>query len=330
MRWQTLPLWVWWLSIFVLSLPSPSPSVSLSLFLLFSLSVFFLSLSLYLCLSLSLYLSSFLTSLYSESSLNTFLGRCQWWRLGHQKPGLAGSRIVWRRWCGVIQGNKESWALPDNCYLGKLLPATGVTWALPCSSFPWSFKKSQGKPSKTSRILLILRSLIQEGEVPEIDVIWGNFEKTKKRPWAIYTYIHIHIRWIQEGFTAEPPRNDSGGSEMIRVSAQKSELQTKSRSYRPKVRVTAGKTPRIRTESSRNGSRMGFRCFYRKLPLKPSWIQLTYIHTYMLGRPAASKFIYVRPEGGPENTSNNGENPNINNPLTLTAPPHAFFIVSNY
>ena len=33
----------------------------------------------------------------------------------------------------------------------------------------------------------------------------------------------------------------------------------------------------------------------------------------MLGRSAASKIIYVRPVGGPENTSNTGEYPNINN-----------------
>ena len=55
---------------------------------------------------------------------------------------------------------------------------------------------------------------------------------------------------------------------MIRVSAQKSELQAESRSYRPKVRVTAGETPRIRTESPKKGTRMGFRCFYSKTPPK--------------------------------------------------------------
>ena len=33
----------------------------------------------------------------------------------------------------------------------------------------------------------------------------------------------------------------------------------------------------------------------------------------MLGRLAASKVIYVRPVGGPENTSNIGGNPNVNN-----------------
>ena len=33
----------------------------------------------------------------------------------------------------------------------------------------------------------------------------------------------------------------------------------------------------------------------------------------MLGLPAASKTTYVRPVGGPENTSNIGENPNMNN-----------------
>ena len=32
----------------------------------------------------------------------------------------------------------------------------------------------------------------------------------------------------------------------------------------------------------------------------------------MLGLSAASKITYVRPVGGPEGTSNIGENPNIN------------------
>ena len=34
---------------------------------------------------------------------------------------------------------------------------------------------------------------------------------------------------------------------------------------------------------------------------------------FMLGRSAASRITYVRPVGGPENTSNIGENPDINN-----------------
>ena len=46
--------------------------------------------------------------------------------------------------------------------------------------------------------------------------------------------------WTQEGFTAEPPRNDSGADfqgndsgfgPKVRVTGQKSELQTKSQSY---------------------------------------------------------------------------------------------------
>ena len=57
-------------------------------------------------------------------------------------------------------------------------------------------------------------------------------------------------------------------SEMIRIQARKSELQAESRSYGPKVGDTAGQTPRIRTESPRNGPRMGFCCFYRNPPLK--------------------------------------------------------------
>ena len=59
-------------------------------------------------------------------------------------------------------------------------------------------------------------------------------------------------------------------SEMIRIQARKSELQAKSRSYGPKVGDTAGQTPRFRAESSRKEPRMGFRCFCRKPPLKPS------------------------------------------------------------
>ena len=41
----------------------------------------------------------------------------------------------------------------------------------------------------------------------------------------------------------------------------------------------------------------------------------------MLGRLAVPNIIYVRPVGGPENTSNIGENPNINN-LTWPLDPH--------
>ena len=59
-------------------------------------------------------------------------------------------------------------------------------------------------------------------------------------------------------------------SEMIRIQARKSELQAESRSHGPKVGDAAGQTPRIRTESPRKGPRMGFRCFYRNPPLKPS------------------------------------------------------------
>ena len=55
-------------------------------------------------------------------------------------------------------------------------------------------------------------------------------------------------------------------SEVIRIQARKSELQPESRSYRPKVRVTAGQTPKIRTKSPGNGTRIGFWCFCRKPP----------------------------------------------------------------
>ena len=73
-----------------------------------------------------------------------------------------------------------------------------------------------------------------------------------------------YIRWIQEDFTAEtPPGNDSGTS----FSAKLFRFRPKSQSCRPKVgvtdpkiRVTAGQsrqTPRIRTGSPREETRMG-------------------------------------------------------------------------
>ena len=49
----------------------------------------------------------------------------------------------------------------------------------------------------------------------------------------------------------------------------------------------------------------------------------------MLGRSAPPKMTYVRPVGGPENTSNNGKNPNINNlawpPRPSPYPPRRIF-----
>ena len=47
---------------------------------------------------------------------------------------------------------------------------------------------------------------------------------------------NIQVRWIQKGFIAEASRHDSGVlfRQMIRVEAQKSELQAKIRSYRLK------------------------------------------------------------------------------------------------
>ena len=55
-------------------------------------------------------------------------------------------------------------------------------------------------------------------------------------------------------------------SGMIRIRAQKSELQAESRRYRPERSEIQ---PKIRTESPRKGPRMGFRCFCRKPPWSP-------------------------------------------------------------
>ena len=48
----------------------------------------------------------------------------------------------------------------------------------------------------------------------------------------------------------------------------------------------------IRTESPRKGTRKGFRCFYRKPSLKPSWIHLT--HKYRL-RELGSYIWAIKP-----------------------------------
>ena len=67
--------------------------------------------------------------------------------------------------------------------------------------------------------------------------------------------------------TQEMIRGQSFGKH-LQVSAQKSELQAKSRSSKPKVRVTAGETPRIRTESPEKETRIGVYFLLQKTPLK--------------------------------------------------------------
>ena len=91
---------------------------------------------------------------------------------------------------------------------------------------------------------------------------------------------YIHILSGFKGALLQNPREMIRAqifSEKIRIQARKSELQAESRSYGPKVGDTAGQTPRIRTESPRKRPRMGFGCFCRKPPLKPSWIQRIHI-----------------------------------------------------
>ena len=84
--------------------------------------------------------------------------------------------------------------------------------------------------------------------------------------------LHKDMGFLLSGFKKallQNPRKKIRGrifSEMIRIWVRKSELQAESRSYRPKVGDTAGQTPRIRTESPRQGPRMGFRCFYTYWP----------------------------------------------------------------
>ena len=76
---------------------------------------------------------------------------------------------------------------------------------------------------------------------------------------------------FREMIRAQPPK--------VRVTGQKSELQTKSQSY---SRADPQNPNRI--AQKRNLNR--FRCFCRKPPLKPSWIHLRHLFDSLTGEPA--------------------------------------------
>ena len=57
---------------------------------------------------------------------------------------------------------------------------------------------------------------------------------------------------------------------------------------------------------------------------------LTPGYLFMLGRSAPPKITYVRPVGGPENTSNIGESPNRNNLARPPTRPAEFFVQKLY
>ena len=74
--------------------------------------------------------------------------------------------------------------------------------------------------------------------------MWHRSEQHEREPKHFLKTCYV-LGGFQEALQ-QNPRDMSQGrifSEMIRVSAQKSELQAKSQSYRPKVRVTAWETP---------------------------------------------------------------------------------------
>ena len=104
-------------------------------------------------------------------------------------------------------------------------------------------------------------------EILDVLGLLGKSYKNKIRNSEFRVILNNILDGFKRGFTAERLRYVF--SEMIRVSARRSELQAKSRSYR-RVRVTAGQTPRIRIEPPRKRTRIGFWCFYSKPPLKPS------------------------------------------------------------
>ena len=89
----------------------------------------------------------------------------------------------------------------------------------------------------------------------------------------------IYSGLIREPFTAESLRNDWEADFSVKLSDSGPKVGVTVQSVgvtRATLRVTAGQTPRIRTESPRKGARRGFRCFYRSPPLEPSWIHLKY------------------------------------------------------
>ena len=80
----------------------------------------------------------------------------------------------------------------------------------------------------------------------------------------------FQVMWIQEGFTAEPPRNDSGANfhlndsgfgPKVRVTGQKSGLQAKSQSY---SRADPQNPNRIAQKRGPNG----VQALLQKTPLK--------------------------------------------------------------
>ena len=77
---------------------------------------------------------------------------------------------------------------------------------------------------------------------------------------------------FKKALLQDPPEMIRGPlfSEMIRIQAQKSELQAESRSYGPKSQSYSRAEPQNPNRITRKGPRMGFRCFCRKPPLKPS------------------------------------------------------------
>ena len=113
------------------------------------------------------------------------------------------------------------------------------------------------------------RDSIAEGGIAPVCLLLVGYRASIDTKNPIARNRGVSLIWIQKGFTAEPPRNDSGANfqrndsdsaPKVRVTGRKSELQTKSRRYSPK------------SEPNRpeKGPEWGFRCFYRKPPLKPS------------------------------------------------------------
>ena len=120
-------------------------------------------------------------------------------------------------------------------------------------------------------ISLVLSALWNDLDV--LSVIWGFCQGSKRlrkrRTSSVPSTTKIFPNYGFKKALLQNPREIIRGqifSEIIRIQARKSELQAESRRYSPTVGDTAGQTPRIRTESPRNGPEWGLGAFTETPP----------------------------------------------------------------
>ena len=162
-------------------------------------------------------------------------------------------------------------------------------------------------PASTSECNDLLRSLSDHHTPPKLHMLgWGGFEPRRHEAFSSLGHMFSCAHPASVPMAGKRQRDrrgraclkgcrqhaDTGAVSQDKVYplTRQSELQAKSRSCRPKVRVTVEQTPRIRTESPRKGTRIRFRCFYRNPPppLKaflnpPKWYVLFFARAALEG-----------------------------------------------